>query len=167
MLGIDVGRKVANLQEPIFLSLPLEKGTPANGTNETNATNETLVCAWWSEVDARWATDGCVLDANQTTNQTLVCACTHLTIFSALAKVITNEGIGGVAEDLFHTFSCSNLNFVLGRIREIREIQVSLITNRLLVPIIAVGVCVIFVVRVPRFFWYHFLFFGTTTSSCA
>ena len=75
VLEINVGRKIADLAEPILLSLPVLNGSA-----------ERLACAWWSVEEGRWAKDGCAVAEAQ--NQSLVCACTHLTVFSAVEEAL-------------------------------------------------------------------------------
>ena len=63
---------MADLEEPILLSLPLQRrGAPAEP-----------LCVWWAEEEGRWAADGCTVA--EARNGSLLCACTHLTAFRAV-----------------------------------------------------------------------------------
>jgi calmodulin len=106
VLEVDVGRKVENLPEPINISLPLQNGNGTNGTNGT--TDEEISCAWWSEEDRKWKNEGCETIIPLFPNQSLVCACTHLTVFSAKPASYFWE----VVELIKTALMCSNIGIL-------------------------------------------------------
>jgi hypothetical protein len=116
-LSIDLGRPVGGLVEPIVFSLPITTAASnisnaTNGTNDSSArrlSSEDLGCAYWSEDYGAWTSDGCEVDAQESTSEKLVCRCTHLTVFGALPlKEITEFG-KNFATAVMLSLLCSNV----------------------------------------------------------
>jgi hypothetical protein len=74
---------IANLSTPLLISI--RRGSLPPAANLT-AANEAVVCRFWDVSAAAWSTLGCRLHAQTPT--TVVCACTHLTAFNALRRLV-------------------------------------------------------------------------------
>lgn len=95
------GLEVRGLSEPITIDIPLTSSAVNNP--------EFLTCVYWHTVQQRWATDGCVT-VGVTAENTLRCACTHLTDFGGVSVPTSAEEL---EEELtsfsVNTFSAKDL----------------------------------------------------------
>jgi hypothetical protein len=83
VLSIDIGRKVADLAEPIVFTLAIDN---VNDTvyDPSGEDPSSINCGYWDETKQNWKGRGCNMTA--LTDTGAECACTHLTVFAAMMQ---------------------------------------------------------------------------------